>query len=456
MSTSPSTAGWSWHRERTGIPGVVEIPTPYGGRWWADVLAPSRCVAFEAPTLPALVALSRLFGEQWRDAVIDAAPLGSASVDPGWAPPAVSQGWARLAVVRGVSRWMPYRLDEVALSIDEAIGWQVAGHPEMAAAHLAPVAELLVQLLDAKYDGLLPQAACLDVDLAVTIAKETLAETNPDRLAVIEADAAGDPPPVLSAAELERYLAAWTLDQLDLEPAMALSLHDEDFQSHAHPADLAAISPRVLEWRGPHYRELRISRVDGGIHIECRLDNEVDVTDGDAQRLRVYLAHALTGEILGEGSFAEDAAQPGGGLICATLALDESVDLDDLVVGVGHPDRRGTPRFTPTDRVLVDANRLLVGAWATKRWGVASDERSMDAASDHLHDAHNHLRSLPRAADEDPAVTAYRSYLDERVRLTEAYLGTASTAADPAVDRPLLAEILPRIGVLGGLPPAQR
>ncbi len=448
--------GWFWHPERVGVPGIVEIPMPHGARWWADVLAPRGCVAFHAPSVSALVALSQLFGKRWREVLIAAAPLGAVETTAEWAPPPVAESWARLVVVRGVRQWMPYPVDDIALPIDEAIGWHLAGHPEMAGLSLAPVAPALADLVVAKQEGMLPQFACLDVELAVTIAKDVLAETNPDRLLIEDAEEHGPAAPLVSDEGLMSVLAEWSSRLMALEPAGALSLSPADAEPNRYPVDLRSVTARLLEWHGPEHREVRAVRDGNGIRVECHLAEGTEPTDWEVTKLRAYAARRDSGEVLGSAPLMADDRTRVTGLVTAQIALEGDVDLDALVVGVGQDDIETRPRLDPAGHTLLEVDRRLVATWASHRLSHVSG-RVADAmvpgqasAADHVLDA----RVLLDFAAGD-AVRPMHDFAKQRVGVAEQLVKAASHAGwspEVAAERPLLAELIPGLPDLATLP----
>ena len=394
--TEPSThTSWFWRRDRVATPGIVEIPMPYGGRWWADVLAPRVCVAFHAPSMSALAGLAALFGKAWRDTVIEDAPLPADSVAEGWAPAPVPEGWARLVVARGVRQWMPYPVDERVLPIDEAIGWHLAGHPEMAALTLAPVAEVLVDLIAAQQGLMLPQSVSLDVELAASIAKDVLSESNPDRLAIEAAQSSGPAAPTLRDEDLTIALAEWTGRLFALEPAGALSLHSQDSEPNRELIDLRSVTARILAWRGPEHHELRAFAGPDGIRVDCYLAEDVEPTDWEVTQLRMYAARRDTGEILGSAPLTAGEHASSTGLVSAHIPVDPSADLDTIVVGIGQDDLPVQPRLDPAGQTLLDVDRRILGAWAGHRLEQVSrshnGERSENSASGGRSSAEDHL-----------------------------------------------------------------
>ncbi|MBK8755801.1 MAG: hypothetical protein IPM08_01425 [Actinomycetales bacterium] len=475
MTELPTHTGWFWCRDRVATPGIVEIPMPYGGRWWADVLAPRVCVAFHAPSMSALAGLAALFGKAWRDTVIEDAPLPADSVAEGWAPAPVPEGWARLVVARGVRRWMPYPVDERVLPIDEAIGWHLAGHPEMAALALAPVANVLVDLIAAQQGGMLPQSACLDVEFAVTIAKDVLAESNPDRLDIEAAQDSGPAEPSLSDEDLSAVLADWAGRLFALEPVGALALRPEDSEPNRELIDLRSVAARILAWRGPEHRELRAVAVPNGIRVDSFLAEDVEPSDWEVTQLRVYAARRDTGEVLGSAPLVANGDATSTGLVSAHITLDPSADLESIVVGIGQDDIPARPRLDPAGQTLLDVDRRILGAWASHRLdqvgrGESSEQSEhgelaesavgRSPAADHLLDAQT-LLDFPASSDGvgRGEIDVLREVAGRRIALAQHLFGedaSKATAHHAPVDRPLLAEIVPGLPGLASFPSFRR
>ncbi len=439
--------GWTWRAELTRIPGVVEVPAPHGGRWWADVVTPHVPVAFTAPSLAALVALSRIFGKPWRAAVLAAKPLGGSNSDQSWAPPPVSIGWARLALVRGVQQCLPYSVDEVLLAIDESVAWNQAGHPERAVAVLAPVAESLVGLLAAKHAGTLPSATARDVELAAAIALEGLAESNPDRAAIKLADESQPAPPLISGVELDAALADWAREYVRSEPAAALSMADEDADPDRFIVDPAAVGPRVIAWRGPHHREILVTRVAEGVLAEADLADGAETTDQEVSHLRVQASVPGSAELIDQPAHGDETT----GQVSAVLPIDPDVDLSEIVVGLTQIDRMARARLDPAGQALARVDRLMIGAWAVARMEQLLPEPDSGRVKDHVRDARIQLNHVPLHLDTTGELEARCDYLGARLRrLEELAADFPGQAPDlDMVTRPLLAESIPVLDGLG-------
>jgi len=416
--------GWRWRPAASEGVGAVELRAPYGGRFWVDLVAPARVIAFQAYTAKALDGLAVVFGPGWRAALDDRSPLVSES--EAWAPPPLTDGWRRLAVVESVRQWMPDALDESALVIDEASAWEAAGERGQAAMTIALVTGTLTQLCETAISGGLPSSSHPNLAGAADLALRSLKPDAEDRLTLARlrplidgAPDGGSPVPVgwVTAADF-----------------MSARPSSDPAQVQGGRADLGAVSARLIDWRGPMHPDVCASwDAEGSVHIGVRLADDADAHDFEARDLIGYLADTDTGTILSQQSL--QPGDDGRRLTCVVPAQGRQPSR--LAVGVREGQSPRPPRTTPLGCELSDLDRALIGYWSLARRsaaGVANpvEGRWLVAA----------LRARVTALESrflgDVSAQAAARLARRRLELLERQLHNV-LPADPAT-RPLLAE----------------
>jgi hypothetical protein len=386
---APDELGYLWNTGRVGTAGVVEVAAPGGSRWWADVLDPTRVVAWSA-VAGSWDGLVSVFGREWGDRVL---PVVNGAVDGTGvelAPPPLSEGWARLVVVLGVRQWSPVHLDEVTLWVDEALAWAGAGDAERAAMTIRMVSGTLVGLVERLTAGGLPTVPAHLVRQACDLALEHLDQEDEEWERLAELRAELEPATVVGDGTLAPTSVQWSTahhDDVSAGGDKFSVLRESNEGLMLGEVDPTCVTPRILAGAETAQADVRARVEADGVAVEVALVEGIELTDREPASMVAYLADASSGRVLTR------AAMRGEGDRLVTTVPLQGHDPAQLVVGVYEAPYADRLRTDPTGRELIHLDRMLLAAWAAARL-----EACAESPAPHLAESRRDLQQRLNAA----------------------------------------------------------
>jgi len=438
-----------WRQHLAVAAGVVEVPAPAGSRWWADALDPHTVVAWSAAPAGGLDGLAGVFGSDWASRVLPVLTGEATATDVDLAPPRLSEGWARLVVVLGVRQWFPKPIDELALSVDEALAWHGAGEPEMAALTVRQVAPVVIELVEQLFEGRMPVTTVSMVEAARDLALLYLDDDDPDREELVELELEMQRRVGLAVEGLDGVPPQWAIDddaamrvseQWQLAGARVMGGNNLDERSVA-PAEIdpTTVTARILVWGDQNPPEVRARVDEDAVLVEVGLADGVETYDREASSIIAYTCDRDTGEVLERAPMTADE---GSRVLTARLVLHGRVH---VAVGVYEARLVDQVRSDPLGRALTRLDRSLLTSWATRRLTHIARAEAQHELADNLYLIEkDYSARTPDALNEARSLAATTGGLSgalvERIEARLAALNTLSI--DSAVQAPTIAEAL--------------